>query len=190
MNGTGCPGNFPAGVRAQDIKNVFGIFNQKGAVFYQFVGAGGTLVGGKTGNGKNVTSLFQCQPGGYQRTGMQRSFDDQCAVGESGNNAVTAGKVACRRFGSERKFGNNGTLPGNLFAELLVFGGIGDINAGSEDGNGASGAVQGEHCAFVCRGIDAARHAGDNHNPLRGQLTGNLRSQFTAVERGVAGSDD
>ena len=71
----------------------------------------------------------------------------------------------------------------NIFGETVL------VQEMQSEG-GASGAVQGEHCAFVCRGIDAARHAGDNHNPLRGQLTGNLRSQFTAVERGVAGSDD
>ena len=112
---------------------------------------------------------------------MNAGFDDKDGVGQRGDYAVAARKVAALRLGAERKFGNDGALCGNLLVEGKIFCRINDVGAGSEHRHRRSVLFKRIHGAFVRSCINAPRHAGDNQNAGAGQIIGNPGGQFAAV---------
>ena len=112
---------------------------------------------------------------------MNAGFDDKDSVGQRRDYAGAARKVAALRFGAERKFGNDGALRGNLLIKGKIFCRVNDVRAGSEHRHRRPVLFKRIHGAFVRSRVNAPRHAGDNQNAGAGQIVGNPRGQFAAV---------
>ena len=102
-------------------------------------------------------------------------------------NAVADGKILRSGKSSHGKFGDQRAAEGkNLLGQPRVFFGIDHIDAGAKYRDGF--ALGGDRAAMA-GGIDAARHAADNDQSLRGQIAGQPLGHARAVGRGMARSD-
>ena len=161
---------------------------QLGSLLDEGVGGPGEFVGDVAGDGEDFPALLQGAAAGDAGAAELSGFDHQDAARQAADDAVAQGEIVRIGAGGERKFADQRAAQfEDLLAELAIFAGIDDIDAGAEDGDGASAGL---HGSLVGDGVDAAGHAADDDQAAVGEVLREPLGHAEAVGRGVAGADD
>ena len=147
----------------------------------------GILVGDVAGHGKNVAILLERAARGDTRSGIFGGFDDEHSDRHAAENPVANGKVLRRGEGADRELGNKRASEGeDLLGQSRILFGINHVDAGAEY---RGGLALGCDRATMAGGVDAARHAAENNQSLRGEIAGQALSHPGAVGRRMARAD-
>jgi hypothetical protein len=104
----------------------------------EVVRALGARVERRTRNGEHLASLLEGETRRDQRSRAPGRLDDDDAVGQARNDAVTARKVAAARLPPHRHFGQNRPARlDDLAQERLIVGRIDPVLPAGEHGDGA-----------------------------------------------------
>jgi hypothetical protein len=144
------------------LEDVFEAGGEDGTFAEEFVWAGGKGVIDAAGDGEDgAVVVFDGHAGGDESAGAFVGFDDEDASGEAADDAVSAGEIFGDGRSAEGVFADDdSSAGGDLVEKGCVFGGVGDVESGAEDGDGAAKGL-GEGAA-MSEGVDAASAAGDD----------------------------
>ena len=126
------------------------------AVADEIVGALRARIERRARNGENLPSLFEREARGDQRAGSPRRLHDHDPVGQAGDDAVAAWKIAPAGLPAHGHFRNHrAAILDDREKKRLVLGRIDPVVAAGEHRDGAAGQRR-----LVGSGIDAAGEAG------------------------------
>ena len=105
---------------------------------------------------RDWAAWIQRQPGGNERTRLQGCLDDQGALAEACNDAVSLGEIGCKGRGAQWVFAKNQSVLGDAMGQVAVLAGVDPVQSGAHDCNGCQcsgfGTLQ---RAFMCRTINS-----------------------------------
>ena len=165
--------------RVHNFQNVVDVSDQCGPLADQSIGTIGARIQRRTGNGKDLATLFAGHPRGDQRAGTLGGFHDHHGQRKARDNAVAAREVARLWFEPGRHVTDDGAGRPDLMIQGLVLGRVNDVDAPGQDRDGGSRSGEG---AVMGRGIDATGEPGiDGDIPRAGQITSQCLGKPPAV---------
>ncbi len=139
-----------------------------GSLLDEGVGRPGEFVGDVAGDGEDFPALLEGAAGGDAGAAELAGLDHQDSARQAADDAVAQGEIVRIGAGGERKFADQRAAEfEDLLGELAIFARVDDIDAGAEDGDGASAGL---HRSLVGDGIDAAGHAADDDQAAVGEV--------------------
>lgn len=148
-------------------EDVAWFLDQVGALTDEEIGPPALLGRDVAGDGEYFPALVERKAGRDGAAGVLGAFHNQDAIAEAADDPVADGEVLRIAGSAEGEFRKDQAVVGDLFHEALVFGGVDDINATTEDGDGVAFDVEG---AAVGGSIDAAGEATGNGESGGGEV--------------------
>ena len=143
-----------------------------------------------SGNGHDLAPHFSSQSRSDERAGLRCSLHHQSSCRHPGDDPVAAGKVAGKRFGSRRLFGNQQPLNRDLFLKFGVFRRIRDVNPAGDHAYSRSAGSTSRQGAAMRRAVYSARQTGDYGKASLCQPRPEVPRQFDRGRRSIARPDN
>ena len=123
--------------------------------------------------------------GRHEGTRARSGFNDDDAVDQTGDNAVSAWEVFIAGLEAGRPFGDEAALRADTCLQFGMLWGINPVDAARHDGDRAAR----QRC-FVGSAIDAARQPGNDREARFGQFAGKQSRQLHAGSRALPRADN